>query len=135
MKYIFLIVFLILNFKAIAAENINYHCKAQGWNQNIKMSKELFLKTSNNNNRAVLVVNYKSFNQNQADEVYAVDRATKAVKYDLNLQANRIDAKIYRVDSDTTGEEHLYKSYQLMDQTLTVSNYKKQNLKYLCKKI
>jgi len=135
MKYIFLIVFLILNFKAIASENKNYHCKSQDWNQNIKMSKELFLKTSNNNNSAVLVVNYKSFNQNQADEVYAVDRATKAVKYELNLQANRIDAKIYRVDSDTTGEEHLYKSYQLRDQTLTVSNDKKQNLKYLCKKI
>jgi hypothetical protein len=57
------------------------------------------------------------------------------VKYELNLQAHQIDAKIYRVDSDTTGEEHLYKSYQLIDQTLTVSNYKKQNLKYLCKKI
>ena len=135
MKYIFLIVLLMLKFKAIAAENKNYHCKAQDWKQDIKMSKELFLKTSNNNNRAVLVVNYNSFNQNQADEVYAVDRATKAVKYKLNLQTNQIDAKIYRVDSDTTGKEHLYKSYQLKDQTLTVSNYKKQKQKYLCKKI
>ena len=135
MKYIFLIALLMLNFKAIAAENKNYHCKAQDWKQDIKMSKELFLKTSNNNNRAVLIVNYKSFNQNQADEVYAVDRATKAVKYELNLQTNQIDAKIYRVDSDTTGEEHLYKSYHLKDQTLTVSNYKKQKQKYLCKKI
>ena len=135
MKYIFLIVLLMLNFKAIAAENKNYYCKAQDWKQDIKMSKELFLKTSNNNNRAVLIVNYKSFNQNQADEVYAVDRATKAVKYELNLQTNQIDAKIYKVDSDTTGEEHLYKFYQLKNQTLTVSNYKKQKQKYLCKKI
>ena len=135
MKYIFLIALLMLNFKVIAVENKNYHCKAQDWKQDIKMSKELFLKTSNNNNRAVLIVNYKSFNQNQADEVYAVDRATKAVKYELNLQTHQIDAKIYRVYSDTTGEEHLYKSYQLKDQTLTVSNYKKQKQKYLCKKI
>ena len=101
MKYIFLIVFLILNFKAIAAENKNYHCKAEDWNQNIKMSKELFLKTSNHNNRAVLVVNYKSFNQNQVDEI----KSWEELDDDVPLEAQELIEVEKENRANTSSEE------------------------------